>query len=71
MLKRNLIYTAVTRSKDSLVLCGDEQAFNQAISRNDVDQRNSSLASKIRERLLLIPEPAEDSGTIKDEKVEK
>lgn len=85
MLKRNLIYTAVTRSKDSLVLCGDEQAFNQAISRNDVDQRNSSLASKIRERLLLMngmPEEeeavpakdtdaAEDSGTITEEKVEK
>jgi exodeoxyribonuclease V alpha subunit len=51
MLKRNLIYTAVTRSKDSLVLCGDEEAFNQAVNRNDVDQRNSSLTKKIRERL--------------------
>ncbi|MCO7175630.1 ATP-dependent RecD-like DNA helicase [Sporolactobacillus kofuensis] len=51
MLKRNLIYTAVTRSKDSLVLCGDQEAFDQAVNRNDVDQRNSRLSSKIRERL--------------------
>jgi len=71
MLKRNLIYTAVTRSKDSLVLCGDEQAFNQAVSRNDVDRRNSSLAEKIRERLHLISDPAEDPETTNDDKVEK
>ncbi|BBN99278.1 ATP-dependent RecD-like DNA helicase [Sporolactobacillus terrae] len=56
MLKRNLIYTAVTRSKDSLVLCGDVEAFNQAVSSNDVDQRNSNLARKIGERLHLIEE---------------
>jgi exodeoxyribonuclease V alpha subunit len=62
MLKRNLIYTAVTRSKDSLVLCGDVEAFNQAVSSNDVDQRNSNLARKIGERLHLIeaPEPQPD-----------
>ncbi|EST13414.1 ATP-dependent RecD-like DNA helicase [Sporolactobacillus laevolacticus] len=69
MLKRNLIYTAVTRSKDSLVLCGDEEAFNQAVNRNDVDQRNSSLTKKIRERLHLDNEHA-NKGQDSDHLVE-
>ncbi|RYL91530.1 ATP-dependent RecD-like DNA helicase [Sporolactobacillus sp. THM7-4] len=51
MLRRNLIYTAVTRSKEYLVLCGDEEAFKQAVRRNDVDHRNSNLSRKLRERL--------------------
>ncbi|RYM05266.1 ATP-dependent RecD-like DNA helicase [Sporolactobacillus sp. THM7-7] len=58
MLRRNLIYTAVTRSKEYLVLCGDEEAFSDAVSRNDVDRRHSNLARKLRERL----------GGIRDEK---
>lgn len=51
MLKRNLIYTAVTRSKEYLMLCGDEEAFTRAVARNDVDGRHSNLAKKLRERL--------------------
>lgn len=56
MLRRNLIYTAVTRSKEYLLLCGDEEAFQAAVRRNNVDQRHSNLAKKICERLHLVPE---------------
>lgn len=60
MLKRNLIYTAVTRSKEYLVLCGDEEAFGHAVGRNDVDRRHSNLARKLQERLHL---PSEKSSS--------
>ncbi|REJ28262.1 ATP-dependent RecD-like DNA helicase [Caldibacillus debilis] len=48
MLRRNLLYTAVTRSKRFLIICGEEEAFRIAVSRADDHQRNTSL----RERLL-------------------
>ncbi|TCP32281.1 exodeoxyribonuclease V alpha subunit [Scopulibacillus darangshiensis] len=51
MLRRNLIYTAVTRSKEYLILCGDQRAFEYAVDRSDVDRRHSKLAGKLKERL--------------------
>lgn len=53
MLKRNLIYTAVTRSKEYLMICGNEEAIRTAVQRNDVDRRHSNLAAKLRERMSL------------------
>lgn len=54
MLKRNLIYTAVTRSKKFLMLCGDADAFRQAVARSDVDRRHSNLAEKLRTQVIDI-----------------
>lgn len=51
MLKRNLIYTAVTRSKEYLILCGEERALTQAVHRENEDNRNTMLETKLRERL--------------------
>lgn len=51
MLRRNLVYTAITRSKEYLILCGDEGAFEYAVGRSDVDRRHSRLADKLKERL--------------------
>ncbi|HET7578006.1 MAG TPA: ATP-dependent RecD-like DNA helicase [Bacillales bacterium] len=51
MLKRNLIYTAVTRSKEYLILCGEEQALAKAIQRENEDRRNTMLETKLREKL--------------------
>jgi exodeoxyribonuclease V alpha subunit len=51
MLKRNLIYTAVTRSKEYLILCGEESALTRAIHRENEDNRNTMLETKLRERL--------------------
>ncbi|MDU0265838.1 ATP-dependent RecD-like DNA helicase [Mammaliicoccus sciuri] len=31
MLQKNILYTGLTRAKQSLVVCGEEQAFNQGI----------------------------------------
>lgn len=42
MLYKNIIYTGITRAKESLVLCGDSQAFYDALSKH-VPVRHTSL----------------------------
>ncbi|MDQ0224766.1 ATP-dependent RecD-like DNA helicase [Bacillus sp. 7586-K] len=47
MLRRNLIYTAITRSKRSLVLCGEKEALQWGIKNNDSSDRQTSLRLKL------------------------
>ncbi|MBS4222531.1 SF1B family DNA helicase RecD2 [Lederbergia citrea] len=47
MLRRNLLYTAITRSKQFLILCGEESAFRIGIERKDDQQRKTSLYEKL------------------------
>ncbi|MGV3488131.1 MAG: ATP-dependent RecD-like DNA helicase [Tuberibacillus sp.] len=51
MLRRNLVYTAITRSKTYLIMCGDSAAFEYAIKQTDVDRRHSRLKEKLVNRL--------------------
>lgn len=51
MLRKNLIYTAITRSKDFLILCGEEDAFVQGINRVDDGLRQTSLGLKLQEEM--------------------
>jgi exodeoxyribonuclease V alpha subunit len=51
LLQRNLIYTAVTRGKDLVILVGSKKAINIAIRNARVAQRNTML----KERLLAGP----------------
>ncbi|MFC7393233.1 ATP-dependent RecD-like DNA helicase [Scopulibacillus cellulosilyticus] len=62
MLRRNLIYTAITRSKSYLIMCGDINAFSYAVERSDVDLRHSKLSQKLKERI----NPESDESTIDD-----
>ena len=47
MLKRNLLYTAITRARKQVILVGQKQAVYMAIHRCDVGQRNTVLADRI------------------------
>lgn len=47
MLRRNLLYTAITRSKQYLLLCGEKEAFEIAIDNAREDVRNSQLREKL------------------------
>lgn len=47
MLRKNLLYTAITRSKQSLILCGEESAFKIGIERKDDLQRKTTLYEKL------------------------
>ncbi len=48
MLARNLLYTAITRAKNHLVIVYQKGALKQAISNNKIAQRNSRLAIRLR-----------------------
>jgi exodeoxyribonuclease V alpha subunit len=56
MLRRNLLYTAITRSRQFLILCGEEEAFRLGIDRAEDTKRNTSLVEKLVE---AFPEAGE------------
>jgi exodeoxyribonuclease V alpha subunit len=47
MLRRNLIYTAITRSKQFLILCGEEDALRTGVRRADEQMRQTTLSEKL------------------------
>jgi len=47
MLRRNLIYTAVTRAKKKIILVGERNAMFMAIGKNDIGKRNTKLKDRI------------------------
>ena len=47
MLRRNLLYTAISRAKGKVILVGQRQAIYMAIHKSDVDKRNTVLADRI------------------------
>jgi exodeoxyribonuclease V alpha subunit len=51
MLRRNLLYTAVTRGKRLVVLVGTEKAMRIAVSNQTVEERHSGLAAATRKAL--------------------
>lgn len=55
MLKRKLVYTAITRAKKSLVLIGDVVAMKQGIRRIE-NNRKTILKEKLKEYILLKTE---------------
>lgn len=60
LLKRNLIYTAITRAKKKVILIGQKKALSIAIHNNDVDKRNTLLANRIN-ALLQVLEAKQES----------
>lgn len=51
MLKRNLIYTAITRASVKVCLIGDKNALSYAILHTDTDKRNTMLGERIKRSL--------------------
>lgn len=51
MLRRKLIYTAITRSKQFLILCGEEEALRIGIERADEENRQTTLCQKLKEAI--------------------
>ncbi|MBN9653781.1 ATP-dependent RecD-like DNA helicase [Halobacillus sp. GSS1] len=49
MLRKNLIYTAITRSKQSLIICGDREAFLDGVRTTDTNTRYTQLKEKLQE----------------------
>lgn len=47
MLRRNLVYTGITRAKEYLILCGEIKAFQTAIQQQNEMKRNTLLKEKL------------------------
>ncbi|CEG23040.1 ATP-dependent RecD-like DNA helicase [Planococcus massiliensis] len=60
MLRRNLLYTGITRSKDFLILCGDPQVFRYGVERTDDVQRMTTLKKRLQ---LSAEEPVQETET--------
>jgi len=53
MLARNLIYTAITRAREKVILVGTRRALSIAIKNNKVVKRHTALT----ERIVLAEDP--------------
>ncbi len=65
MLQRNLLYTAITRAKELVVIVGTKKALGMAIRNNKVVERNSYLAGRLQQALRQradIPESRLEDG---------
>ncbi|MGG5254942.1 SF1B family DNA helicase RecD2 [Neobacillus sp. SM06] len=51
MLRRKLIYTAITRSKQFLILCGEEDALRIGVERADEENRQTTLCPKLQDAI--------------------
>ncbi len=47
MLRRNLVYTGITRAKEYLILCGEIKSFQTAIQQQNEMNRNTLLKEKL------------------------
>ena len=48
MLLRNLLYTAITRAKQSLFILGSSKAFMHGLANNQDSRRKTSLKSRFK-----------------------
>ena len=65
MLRRNILYTAITRAKVKLILVGSKQAVYRAVHNTESDKRNTRLGEMIlkeryalesREKIVPLPD---------------
>ena len=55
MLRRNLLYTAVTRGRQLVVVCGSRRAMRVALDNARLEPRNTRMADRLR-GLIAAPE---------------
>jgi exodeoxyribonuclease V alpha subunit len=49
LLQRNLLYTAITRAKELVVLVGSPQALSIAIKNDRIQRRHTRLAARLKD----------------------
>ena len=55
MLQRNLLYTAITRARELVILAGTKQALGMAVRNNRVSERHTTLTQRIQNRPIDEP----------------
>ena len=66
MLRRNLLYTGITRAKNFLILCGEPEEFKAGIERTDELARQTTLKERLNSD-IDVPETAEDEEQIRED----
>ena len=51
MLQRNLLYTAITRAKEKVILLGSKKALTTAVQNNRTQKRYTLLAERLAHKL--------------------
>ena len=54
MLKRNLVYTAITRAKRKVIMVGQKGMLIMAIHKNDTGVRNTALGERVGKYLKAL-----------------
>lgn len=67
MLRKNLLYTAITRSKESLIICGDPEAFVRGVSTIDTNRRYTTLIEQLNMKLADVTHEESESLTDEEE----
>ncbi|MFG2251614.1 SF1B family DNA helicase RecD2 [Streptomyces mirabilis] len=57
LLQRNLLYTAVTRARQGVMLIGQTEAVERAVANNRAQRRNTTLTHRITHGLPAVPAP--------------
>ena len=50
MLKRNLLYTAVTRASEKMIIVGSQKHYWDAVKNNVVEKRNTLLSARLKQK---------------------
>ncbi|MGW4513975.1 SF1B family DNA helicase RecD2 [Streptomyces sp. NPDC004393] len=66
LLQRNLLYTAVTRARDGVMLIGQREAVERAVANNRTQRRNTALTHRIAhtDTATLPPRPQTPNGQL-------
>ncbi|MDW0112336.1 ATP-dependent RecD-like DNA helicase [Sporosarcina saromensis] len=67
MLRRNLLYTGITRAKDFLILCGEPEEFSIGIQRTDELERQTTLKERLRKEVAAQSQEVEPPMQSADE----
>lgn len=69
MLRRKLIYTGITRSKQFLILCGEEEALRIGVEQTQDQERNTTLLQKLQQAFEMLETSVELSEASTDDEV--
>ncbi len=58
MLRKNLLYTGITRAKNFLILCGEPEEFKIGINRTDETERQTTLKERLRKESTVEAQEA-------------
>lgn len=67
MLRRNLLYTGITRAKNFLILCGEPEEFKKGIFRTDELERQTTLKQRLNADLASMEEQTKADSDIEPE----